>query len=41
MRVSGPGNDRRIAFEAHDTEGTLLWRHEIKAGDLRFARDPS
>jgi len=41
MRVSGPGNDRRIAFEAHDTEGALLWRHEIKAGDLRFARDPS
>ena len=41
MRVSGPGNDRRIAFEARDTEGALLWRHEIKAGDLRFARDPS
>ena len=39
IRVSGPGNDRRIAFEARDTEGSLLWRHEIGAGDLRFPRN--
>jgi alkaline phosphatase D len=39
IRITGPGNDRRIAFEARDTEGSLLWRHEIKAGDLRFSRD--
>ena len=38
LRVSGPGNNRRIAFEAHDAEGTLLWRHEIAANDLRFPR---
>ncbi len=38
LRVFGPGNNRRIAFEAHDTEGTLLWRHEIAANDLRFPR---
>ena len=38
MHVSGPGNDRRIAFEARDGEGTLLWRQEIRAGDLRFPR---
>ena len=39
VRVSGPGNDRGVVFEAHDTEGSLLWRHEIKASDLRFPRD--
>ena len=38
IRVTGPGNDRRIAFEAHDSEGSLLWRHEIKASELRFPR---
>jgi alkaline phosphatase D len=39
LRVTGPGNDRRIAFEARDTEGRLLWRRDIRATDLRFARD--
>ena len=38
IRVAGPGNDRRIAFEARDTAGALLWRHEIRAADLRFPR---
>ncbi len=38
IRVSGPGNDRRIALEAHDTDGALLWRHEISARELRFPR---
>ena len=39
IRISGPGNDRRIAFEGRDTEGALLWRHELKASDLRFPRN--
>lgn len=39
IRLSGPGNDRRIAFESRDTDGALLWRHEIKVSDLRFPRD--
>ena len=38
IRVSGPGNDRRIAFEARDSEGSLIWRHDIGAGDLHFPR---
>jgi alkaline phosphatase D len=36
IRVAGPGNDRHIALEAYDTDGTLLWRHELRANDLRF-----
>ena len=38
IRVTGPGNDRRIAFEARDSAGVLLWRHEIGAADLRYPR---
>jgi len=38
IRVTGPGNDRRLAFEAYDSNGALLWRHETKAADLRFPR---
>ena len=38
IRVSGPGTDRRLAFEAYDSDGAQLWRHEIKANDLRFPR---
>lgn len=38
IRVSGPGNDRRIALEAYDSDGSSLWRHEIRANDLRFPR---
>ena len=38
IRVSGPGDERRVAFEARDSEGELLWRHEIAASELRFAR---
>ena len=40
IRVSGPGNNRRIALEAHDTDGALLWRHELRASDLRYPRTP-
>jgi alkaline phosphatase D len=36
VRVSGAGDERRIAFEARDTEGALLWRHNIAASELRF-----
>jgi len=39
IRVSGPGSDRRIAFEAYDSDGAPLWRHEVRANDLRFARE--
>jgi alkaline phosphatase D len=39
VRVSGPGSDRTIAFEAYDSDGALLWRHEIRARDLRFPRE--
>jgi alkaline phosphatase D len=38
IRVTGPGGDRRIALESYDTAGELLWRHELRASDLRFAR---
>ena len=41
VRISGPGNDRRIAFEARDTDGKLLWRREIRANDLRFGARPA
>jgi alkaline phosphatase D len=39
IRIGGPGNNRRIALEAHDTDGTLLWRHELNAADMRFPRE--
>jgi alkaline phosphatase D len=38
LRVTGPGNDRRIALESRDVEGALLWRHDLQASDLRFPR---
>jgi alkaline phosphatase D len=38
IRVSGPGGDRRIALEGYDSDGNALWRHEIRANDLRFPR---
>jgi len=39
LRVSGPGNARKLAFEARDTDGALLWRHEVPLSDLRFPRE--
>ena len=30
IRVSGPGTDRKVAFEAYDSDGAPLWRHEIR-----------
>jgi alkaline phosphatase D len=38
LRIRGPGNDRRIALEGYDQKGELLFRHEIRARDLRFAK---
>ncbi len=38
IRVSGRGGDRRLALESYDGSGALLWRHEIRARDLRFPR---
>ena len=38
IRVGGPASDRRLALEAYDSDGALLWRHEIAANDLRFDR---
>ena len=38
IRVSGPASDRRIALEAYDSDGELLWRHVLAANDLRFER---
>ena len=38
IRVSGPSNDRRIALESYDARGDRLWRHEIRARDLRMPR---
>jgi alkaline phosphatase D len=39
IRVSGPGDNRRIAMEARDTEGSLLWRQEVDSASLRFPRN--
>ena len=38
IRVSGPGDDRRVTLESYDSDGALLWRHEIRARDLRHDR---
>jgi alkaline phosphatase D len=40
IRVSGPGGDRKVALEAYDSDGAPLWRHEIKANELRFPKRP-
>jgi alkaline phosphatase D len=36
IRVAGPDNDRRLSLESYDTAGALLWKHEVRARDLRF-----
>ena len=38
IRVTGPAKARRIALESYDQKGELLWRHELRAQDLRFPR---
>jgi alkaline phosphatase D len=36
IRVTGPGDARRLSLESYDGAGVLLWRHEVRAIDLRF-----
>ena len=36
IRVTGPGDDRRLSLESYDGAGALLWRHELRASELRF-----
>ena len=38
IRLTGPAKARRIALESYDQTGALLWRHELRARDLRFPR---
>jgi len=38
IRLSGPARARRIALESYDKNGELLWRHELRAQDLRFPK---
>ena len=38
IRLTGPANRRAIALESYDQKGALLWRHELRAQDLRFSR---
>jgi alkaline phosphatase D len=38
IRLTGPAKARRIALESYDQKGVLLWRHELRAQDLRFPR---
>ena len=40
IRVAGPADDRRLSLESYDGAGELLWRHEVRANDLRFSRGP-
>jgi hypothetical protein len=35
IRVTGPENARSVALESYDATGKLLWRHEVRARDLR------
>ena len=38
IRLTGPVGARSIALESYDQKGTLLWRRELRAQDLRFPR---
>jgi alkaline phosphatase D len=38
IRISGPDDERSIALESYDQAGTLLWRQQLRARDLRFLR---
>jgi len=38
IRLTGPEKTRQITLESYDQTGALLWRHEIDAKALRFAR---
>jgi alkaline phosphatase D len=36
LHFSGKGEGRRVLLEARDAKGKVLWKHEIKAMDLKF-----
>lgn len=38
IRLTGPAKARRVTLESYDQTGALLWRHEMRAQDLRFPR---
>jgi alkaline phosphatase D len=38
IRVTGPGDDRRIALELYDETGNLAWRHDLAAKELQYPR---
>jgi alkaline phosphatase D len=40
IRVTGPGDARRLSLESYDGAGALLWRHVVRAIDLRFPGTP-
>jgi alkaline phosphatase D len=40
IRVTGPGDARHLSLESYDGAGALLWRHEVRAIDLRFPGAP-
>jgi alkaline phosphatase D len=40
LRIAGRGDDRTLSLETYDAKGALQWRHEIRARDLRFPREP-
>jgi alkaline phosphatase D len=40
IRVSGPGDDRALTLESYDGAGALLWRHALRARDLRHPAKP-
>jgi alkaline phosphatase D len=38
IRITGPGDDRRITLESYDESGALLWQHAVRARELRHPR---
>jgi len=38
IRVEGPGDDRVMTLEARDSGGELVWRHKIRAQDLKVPK---
>ncbi len=35
LRFAGPRKDRKLTMECYDKTGALLWKHEVKASDLK------
>jgi len=36
IAITGPADDRVITITAHDTAGTVIWTHTIRANELRI-----